>query len=391
MIVIKYSLRQYVIRLSLNIILLMTFFFVLLNSTLSTLIVLPNGNSYASENTATVNFHDLFVAQNQLNSVQLNGIAKDSAVVSGTVDANMFEEVNLVYTDEKFVDTHQLRLQQGVFFSTMKSQFNTTDVLISSDLAFHLFLSLENIVGRQVYVNEQKLTVVGVYYSDSSLINRLSGNGFDTIFVPYYSVLTDGMLMAKEIVVAEQTGEQFLSIVSEAETNDELNGKLNFYQKTEFGVEKRLLWQGFQFLMLAAAVILCIYLVVLLQYDVRKSIVWGKEIRTERRTVSWREITLKLIWPVVFIGVIVALLILFSFELYLPFRLESSNVFDLGFYVNYFVERFLLLRGAEVYFYGNYIILTTLIQAISGLLLLVFEVNSLRWLHRVIKLKTKLS
>lgn len=89
-------------------------------------------------------------------------------------------------TDDRYADVYGLPLLRGTYFVSRGIESMDRFAVISDKAALALFKSLDA-VGHEVNINQTRYTVIGVYEHNRSLLNDLSSDGNDMVFVPLSS------------------------------------------------------------------------------------------------------------------------------------------------------------------------------------------------------------
>jgi len=382
--------KHKIILLLLNLFLCLLFFFLSYDTTENAVNTLPNGNYYTCSSSGALDFKILSLAANSQDNLYINGLTITSSFVTSTVDPGKQKQVALIFTDQYYQKLHSIQIVDGIFFSAESPSLNTTDIVISTDLAFKLFGTLHDLIGRNIFLNSREMTIVGVYQTNHDLMSQLSSDGQDVVFTPYYSTAASSSLSVESIYVRAKSNSRKIDEVSEAELNDKLNGYLNFYQKTEYDIIKTLLYQKFYFTRFIAGILILIYLGVFLYRLTRKKFFQWKNTPKSSRAINGADIAKKSIGPLIIAVAMATMIRIIFFELYLPFELTPKNIVDIRFYFNYVIEKIQMVHRNNPSFYENYLYTATWIQIVFGILSIVFLLKSLRLSSCFFKQKIKL-
>ena len=117
---------------------------------------------------------------------------------------------------------HPMELLSGSFFD--EEDINKDRVVLDQDAAWELFGS-NDIVGQIITVNGRSHVVAAVIKRDTGRLNRLAGNNESTIYLSYYSLITDMGelgLNSYEVLFQNPVRDYALNTVKDNITEDEL-------------------------------------------------------------------------------------------------------------------------------------------------------------------------
>lgn len=98
-------------------------------------------------------------------------------------------------------------------------------VVISDDLACRLFFTLD-CIGSQISINGQRLTIAGVYEEPTSILHRISLDGKDLLYVPYF---TEGQDAEANLIFIRPMADETVQEEEIARLDASLGGKLQSY------------------------------------------------------------------------------------------------------------------------------------------------------------------
>lgn len=258
-------------------------------------------------------------------------------------------------TDDRYADVYGLPLLRGTYFVSRGIESMDRFAVISDKAALALFKSLDA-VGHEVNMNQTRYTVVGVYEHNRSLLNDLSSDGNDMVFVPLSSQASVMEEMPVNLTVPLQGNDGSQDTIGAVQ--EILGGKLAGYQTQDLTQAMRVMEQNVQILWFIVGITSGI---LLLRIGLRFLIRFTKNIRerkqkTEPSPFRTKEQVYRLAVGtglLLFTGVIWSLV---SFSPYIPPQyLPEDNIFDLGHYWQQFLN-LIHTRNAGVTgydFYGN--------------------------------------
>lgn len=294
----------------------------------------------------------------------------------------MNQPVNIIITNGNYHRFRDFNLGRGSFFTDNASQLGLNLAVISEDLSFQLFKTVDSLRNK-VLINDITYTIVGVY-KQNTLYNGLSSNGRNDIYIPSNSDF--------DWQFAADVGIQRLMIYLDENESNEFTGKdINSDLKNiTFAIERYLikdyskviviLQQFIKITGFIAAMMLIFLMCKYVFYELKKQVEY---IREKLKNLSLKDILvedliyfLKSLISILatFIG-IVLLYKLFTFSFYIPSKYISSvQLFDFTLYKQLVLN---MLNHKNLYYSfkkSPYAIFYEL-QIIFNVLCMIFEVT----------------
>lgn len=258
-------------------------------------------------------------------------------------------------TDDRYADVYGLPLLRGTYFVSRGIESMDRFAVISDKAALALFKSLDA-VGHEVNINQTRYTVIGVYEHNRSLLNDLSSDGNDMVFVPLSSQASVMEEMPVNLTVPLQGNDGSQDTIGAVQQI--LGAKIAGYQMEDLTQATRVMEQNMQILWFIVGITIGI---LLLRIGLDLLIRFTKDIRKRRQQTEHSPFwTKKQVCRLavgtgllLFTGVIWSLV---SFSPYIPPQyLPKDNIFDLRHYWQQFLN-LIHTRNAGVTgydFYGN--------------------------------------
>jgi hypothetical protein len=243
-------------------------------------------------------------------SYLINGLAPFSADVSSR------SNTRIIATDEHFPIFHRIRLIHGTWFENS----DEPAAVIDASLAVSLFFT-ENAVGKPITVGGTTLTVVGVYKSDESLLQKVSAENRTPVFLPFGS-LHETPIGPSYLYIKEKARDGSLRRVT-YDTILQLDGDtqgafLRQYHDTEMHEKEWITAQMGKVLWLGMATVLAVFALLFCWRASRRYIAWFSDIRARHEAVSYKTYLLKLSVPAAAAVLALVLLGTSYFVPYLP-------------------------------------------------------------------------
>jgi len=134
----------------------------------------------------TITFGDLKQLKKEADAEKISGYSEMIALVSNKAGVRK-DGTKIVMIDEDFPSVYKYELIAGGFPDADLLRKGKAYAVISDQLALGLFMSID-VVGNEIEIMGDKFTVSGVYKSKGSIFWKLSGDGFDRVFIPYTSI-----------------------------------------------------------------------------------------------------------------------------------------------------------------------------------------------------------
>lgn len=316
-------------------------FFVKLNLSLYQRInnIFPDAMEYilmdnSSEKNNTISLADVENARRNNENLIFNAQVRENGIVGSCQNSLISENVNIIYTDNYYLPIHKLNIIKGEFFgSDMLSEHNA--VIISDRLANLLFKSID-IIGNEIYLSGHKKSILGVYSEKDDIINKLSSNGLDTVFMPID-------------LLGNTAKTDFLYIKSNSDSDNDIiydsnvlfDGKLpEFYYETNLYNIKKLLMNLFYIL-----IDLSVFVIIFQMLFILKKIICSVFLLSRMYMKTNSKVDLKKLVLNIFL-LILTLLITFLifrfgiFDLFIPegFLPVKEQLFDIGYYYKRFIK-----------------------------------------------------
>lgn len=252
-----------------------------------------------------------------------------SALQSGTAAPALAPEattpVDLLLTTSAYGGVAALHLVRGAYFQVSPVPEESRFAVVSDRLAVRLFLT-ENAVGRVFLLGGERFTVCGVYRAPSSLMERLSSDGGDAVYIPYTALPVFASAKPTALFVS---GADTISMQAvEGQIVNTFGGQAGASSYTNFLDTRALLREGQKVrLFLFGLPVLILLAVLLSRRSGACAAALGRgDARAARRNAVYAA------------GCLAALLALFFFVRFQPYLpggfLPTDNIFDFGFYQN---------------------------------------------------------
>lgn len=204
--------------------------------------------------------------------------------------------------------------------------------VIGRDLALQLFFNA-NAVGHKIKINGREYVIIGIVDENSNLINKLSGDGKNRIYIPYTAFDNYKQCNADKILY----GNKSLS----APIIEQMN--LSQYYSVDFS-EKIKVIDSFKHIILLVLFVSFAVLVLKILYSFEKKIVIDVKTDLKEHYFIQSLKTMPVKYMMIFLillSVPLLLIIFFSndFSIYIPLKyMPNDNLFDISHYVEKIVE-----------------------------------------------------
>jgi hypothetical protein len=276
-----------------------------------------------------------------------------------------------VQTDAAYTEIHPLFLRKGAFFLQENELIDRKVCVISTTLATELFFSLD-VLGQDVLLNEEAYKIVGVYEPSESLLNCISTDGQERVFIPYTTAPDDQAQLDALYVVgntpAEPTDENaFLpnpkvTSVMRAALSAFFDHKLDGYERTDYLQTQRLLEQAERVFWFCMGLVAFLFIARALIRTVTGAFTWLQHTRKSVEAVRFWPLTQRVALPLVCVVVMAALFYLCRFQIYWPpeYVPEGNQLLYLPFYWNLIIQSFQKFNASDhisyrcLLFYGSW-------------------------------------
>lgn len=242
------------------------------------------------------------------------------------------ETVLPVLTNESYFEIYTQRLT-GEGFTKENMENKDKVAVIESSLALKLFFNT-NAVGKTITLNDEVYTICGVINEDENIINSLSSDGKQRVYVPY-----SGYKEYKncEVNIIAYDNKSFSAPLIE-----QMN--LTQYHSTNFSEKANVIRNFENIIFLILFIALC-FLAIRLWYRICKKLIKDiKENLSENYILnSLKSIPIKyILLAITAFGIPVVLLIIFflsDFSIFIISKyIPYDNIFDVSYYLNTIIE-----------------------------------------------------
>lgn len=242
------------------------------------------------------------------------------------------ETVLPVLTNESYFEIYNHKLI-GKGFTKENMENKDKVAVIESSLALKLFFNT-NAVGKTITLNDEVYTICGIINEDENIINSLSSDGKQRVYVPY-----SGYKEYKncEVNIIAYDNKSFSAPLIE-----QMN--LTQYHPTNFS-EKAKVIKNFEHIIFLILFIALCFLALRLWYRICKKLIKDiKENLSENYILnSLKSIPIKyVLLAITAFGIPVVLLIIFflsDFSIFIiPKYIPYDNIFDVSYYLNTIIE-----------------------------------------------------
>jgi hypothetical protein len=242
------------------------------------------------------------------------------------------ESVTPTLINEFYFDVYGIDLASGKFTEKMITSKKKVAV-ISEGLSIKLFFN-SNSVGKSIIINNEKYTVCGIYKESDTLINKLSSDGKERVFIPYTSVDDYKKCDIEKIA--------YLNSSYSAPLIEQMN--LSQYYSINYSEKSKALTSFLHISFFILFVAFAFFLLKFWYFLLKKYYLEIKDnLQSNYFFKSIKSIPIKYILLVIFfIGIPCLLLYIFiisDFSIYiLPEYLPYDNIFDISYYIQKAVE-----------------------------------------------------
>lgn len=242
------------------------------------------------------------------------------------------ETVTPVLTNENYFEIYGHELN-GSNITKVNIENKDNVAVIGSNIAIKMFFNTE-VIGNTITLNEEVFTICGVFYENENILNDLSGDGKQRIYIPYtcYSKY-------------ENCGVNTISYEnssSSAPLIEQMN--LSQYHSTNFSEKVKVIKNFEHIIFLIVFIALC-FISIKLWYFVCKTLTKDikENLSEEYFFNSLESIPLKYVFLIITVlGIPTILYIIFlalDFSVFIiPKYIPYDNIFDLSYYISRIIE-----------------------------------------------------
>lgn len=232
-----------------------------------------------------------------------------------------------VLTNENYFEIYQ-SLQSGEGITQENIENGDMVVVIGSDLALELFFNTD-VVGESIIIDSEMYEIAGVYKSPDSLIDKLSGDGKQRVYVPY---TTNSSYAQQQLdIIAYDNSAASAPLFEQMD--------LTQYHFTDFSEKSKVIKDFEHILFLILFIVLCVILIKL-WYNLCKKFIHDirEDLQENYFLKSLRSIPIKYILLVLTaLGIPAILLSIFfisDFSIYIVAKyIPYDNIFDVSYYL----------------------------------------------------------
>lgn len=237
-----------------------------------------------------------------------------------------------VLTNENYFEIYQ-SLQSGEGITQENIENKDKVAVIGSDLALELFFNTD-VVGEEIIIDSERYEIAGVYKSPDSLIDKLSADGKQRMYVPY---TTNSSYAQQELdIIAYDNSAASAPLFEQMD--------LTQYHFTDFS-EKSKVIKDFEHILFLTLFIVLFVILIKLWYRLCKKFIHDirEDLQENYFLKSLRSIPIKYILLVVIsVGIPALLLLTFTasdFSIFIPSKyIPNDNIFDVSYYIETIVE-----------------------------------------------------
>lgn len=247
-------------------------------------------------------------------------------------------EVNVLITDEKFGDIMPFDFVDGNYFIAAARPLENKFAVISDVVAINLFRR-ETAVGQLLTVDDEDYIICGVYREKTGILNQLSTNGLDTVYLPYNSNAKFTELPAHLFYVNRRTKfyQNVLDDITAITGKSPGESSSSNYNDTNIMV-----WQGAKITVFVAGIVAAIAMLIFSFYQCKRAYFM--------RTVNKRSMVGHTTIAAVGAILAIAVLVLVCFPFYIPSTsLPVDNIFDVAHYVDIIIKAVNENNGSSLY------------------------------------------
>jgi putative ABC transport system permease protein len=303
-----------------------------------------------------ITFNDLKRMKKEAGIERISGYSEMVALVSNRAGVRK-DGIKLVLIDEDYSLIYKHELLKGGFPDTDSIKRGKAYAVISDQLALGLFMTID-VIGNEIEIMGNKFTVSGVYRGKDSIFWRLSGDGFDRVFIPYTGI-DSYMELPVDIVALLKKEDQHISDIKfriDAITDQ----KMASYKSYDYMISGVTFHQYFDLLIFIIGLAAISFTIVLL---VRYAACMIRRYKEKLKSYYPRDLLkadikkttgVFLIFPAGLAGlVLIGNMIRFSFivpDKYLP----EDNIFDMEFYISTAIKDIMMANSYKINVYSAF-------------------------------------
>lgn len=331
---------------------------------------LPNAVAIRSSNGLNIKFNDIDNLHSKIAGVNQSkgSLTKDFS--------SKFTIVNVYKTSSDFDKLIPLDFIKGNYFIDGESPALSRYIVISESLAVEYFQNT-NVVGLGLVLDNIDYTICGVYRDNKKVLNRLSQNGLENVYIPANSFEDIDSLPVHSVFV-RSTSEFVNRIVDDI--SFEIEKPLYQESVTVYTNTNRIITQSPRITLLFIAFLLSISIIFIVIKCVKNSYRYYKN--DDRK-----HFIIYCVSTVIFVVIGVVVLLLAHFELFLPADiLPNDNIFDIKHYLEMFISNVNEKNNYELYdYHWNYSILLMAKSIIINVITLIL--CFVTWLYGFVNVK----
>lgn len=242
------------------------------------------------------------------------------------------KSITPVLTNQNYFANYNVELK-GRGITAENIQNGEKVAVIDSVMAVEIFFTTEAL-DKKIYIDGDEFTVCGVYECDKNLINQLSSDGKQRVYIPYTSY--------KDYSECEVSTISYNNIAYTAAFIEQMN--LEQYHSTNFYEKSRNLL-NFKHIILAYIFILFCIVTLMIWYRLcrRKYKIIKQSLKDSYLSESIRLQPKKyFLFCIVFIGIpaiLFGIFIISDFSIFIPAKyIPDDNIFDISYYITLIIE-----------------------------------------------------
>lgn len=332
----------------------------------------PDLLEYKKLNSTGITFEKLEEVKEQYKELMFTGYCVSSPVIKNKYDILPSKDIvpKVILTDENYFQLYPYNFVEGGKLDHLSVQNGNKVAVISDTLATELYKSTR-ILGSIIYINDDKYKIVGVYKASKAFTFRISGYGYEDVFIPYsaYTVSNKNEGLMLDGFATKET-EQNSSKKIYNKLLESLGSGLSLYYSENLTNSKKISFQYIRiFLFLVGSYVILLLIRLLIKCVKKLGAIFSQGLKTSYFIDVIKEkrkgilgVSLKALLCLTGI-IIIFILIKFNFLIknnYLP----SDNIFDLKFYKEAIVSNMQFTNIHESSF-GN--VYSRYMEQISGI------------------------
>ena len=235
-------------------------------------------------------------------------------------------------TNENYFDIYG-NLQSGEGITQENIENKDKVAVIGSDLALELFFNTD-VVGESIIIDSERYKICGVYEVSDNLIDKLSADGKQRMYIPYTA---NGSYAQQELDIIP-----YDNSAASAPLFEQM--ELTQYHFTDFSEKSKVIKDFEHILFLTLFIVLCVILIKL-WYNLCKKFIHDirEDLQENYFLKSLRSIPIKyILFVVISVGIPALLLLTFTasdFSIFIPSKyIPNDNIFDVSYYIETIVE-----------------------------------------------------